>query len=192
MELIMSFYPITAGPFALTSVGNASAGSTAYTGTITGGASNAFAGYTFNITGFSLTNGSNNGTFLCTGSSTTTLTLVNPNGVSETGTGTANGCVISAQTGPVAPESTFAYQGSGGTPPAPNLLVVQDTPKGGSLVARNFVNGFNYANTITSSQEYLQNVIAIESAQQGVAAINAPVSFNGGIAKANVQTFKWS
>lgn len=66
----------------LASVANASAGHTVYTGAITGGASNAFAGSTFVISGF--TNAANNGTYLCSASSTTTLTLVNTAGVAET------------------------------------------------------------------------------------------------------------
>lgn len=78
-----------AGATALTlsSVANASGGSTVYTGTITGGTSNHFAGYTFVITGF--VNGVNNGTFYCTASSTTTLTLSNASGTAETHAGTA-------------------------------------------------------------------------------------------------------
>ena len=40
------------GPFALTSVANAAAGTTVYTGTITGGAANAFVGVVFTIAGF--------------------------------------------------------------------------------------------------------------------------------------------
>lgn len=58
-----------------------------YTGTITGGGSSAFAGKTFIITGF--TNAVNNGTFVCTASTTTTLTLVNINSVAETHAGVA-------------------------------------------------------------------------------------------------------
>lgn len=58
-----------------------------YTGTITGGGSNAFVGETFVIAGF--TNASNNGSFICTASTTTTLTLANPNTVAETHAGTA-------------------------------------------------------------------------------------------------------
>jgi hypothetical protein len=73
--------------FTLSAAGNASGGSTIYTGTITGGGSNAFAGYTFVVAGF--TTSANNGEFLCTASNTTTLTLDNANGVSETHAGTA-------------------------------------------------------------------------------------------------------
>lgn len=78
---------ITVTALALTSVA-ASVGSTAvYTGTITGGGSNAFAGKFFRIVGF--TNASNNGTFQATASSTTTLTLSNAAAVAETASATA-------------------------------------------------------------------------------------------------------
>jgi hypothetical protein len=62
-------------------------GNGVYTGTITGGGSNAFAGETFVVAGF--TNAQNNGTFICTASSTTTLTLNNPNSTTETHAATA-------------------------------------------------------------------------------------------------------
>jgi hypothetical protein len=75
------------GPLTLSAVAAPSGGTAVYTGTITGGGSSAFAGYTFNITGF--TNATNNGTFLCTASSTTTLTLVNTASIAETHAGTA-------------------------------------------------------------------------------------------------------
>lgn len=63
-------------------------GTAIYTGTITGGGSNAFAGYTFIVAGF-VTNPTNNGTFICTASSTTTLTLENAQAVAETHAATA-------------------------------------------------------------------------------------------------------
>jgi hypothetical protein len=72
------------GPLTLTSV---AAGTGTYTGTITNGGGNAFAGYTFTIAGF--TNAANNGKFLCTSSGTTTLVLANANSVLETHAGTA-------------------------------------------------------------------------------------------------------
>ena len=71
------------GPFALTSVANHSGNTTVYTGTITGGAtSGSFVGQLFTVTGF-VTNTVNNGTFLCTGSTATTITLANNAGVAE-------------------------------------------------------------------------------------------------------------
>ena len=71
----------------LTSVDNASAGVAVYHGTITGGGSNAFEGLTFLVAGFS--NSYNNGTFVCTASTATTLTLANTQALSETHAGTA-------------------------------------------------------------------------------------------------------
>lgn len=72
----------------LTAAGTASAGVTAYTGTISGGGSNAYVGYTFLVAGFSTS--ANNGTFSCTASTTTTLTLANTAGAAETHAGTAS------------------------------------------------------------------------------------------------------
>jgi hypothetical protein len=71
----------------LSSVAAAAGGHTVYTGAITGGASNFYAGSTFIISGFN--NAVNNGTFLCSASTATTLTLVNTAGVVETLTGSA-------------------------------------------------------------------------------------------------------
>jgi len=71
----------------LTSVASAVSGSAVYTGTITGGDNNAFAGLTFVITGFATS--ANNGTFTCTASSATTLTLSNASASAETHAGTA-------------------------------------------------------------------------------------------------------
>lgn len=75
--------PIGVGQtFALSSVSNASGGTTVYHGTITGGAANAYAGLTFTISGF--LNAQNNGAFSCSASTATTITLANPVGVAET------------------------------------------------------------------------------------------------------------
>lgn len=71
----------------LTAAANASSGTTQYTGTITGGTANALVGATFTIAGF--TTPANNGTWVCTASSATTLTLANAAGVAETHAGTA-------------------------------------------------------------------------------------------------------
>lgn len=65
----------------------AAAANGVYTGTITGGGSNAYVGDTFTIAGF--VNGVNNGTFLCTASTTTVLTLANAASIAETHAGTA-------------------------------------------------------------------------------------------------------
>lgn len=67
--------------------GGAGSGSVTYAGTITGGTGNAFIGATFTIAGF--VNAGNNGTFVCTQSSITNLTLTNAGGINETNAGTA-------------------------------------------------------------------------------------------------------
>lgn len=79
----------TAIGFTLTAAADASSGTTVYTGTIPGGDSNAFKGQAFTVSGFQTP--ANNGTFVCTGSSATTLTLSNVSGVAETHAGTATG-----------------------------------------------------------------------------------------------------
>lgn len=63
-------------------------GTAVYTGTITGGGSNAFAGQTFVVAGF-VTNPQNNGTFIATASSGSNLTLENNAAVAETHAATA-------------------------------------------------------------------------------------------------------
>ena len=84
----------------VTAVGNASSGSTVYTITsYAPAASNAFVNTTFTASG--LAGGTNNnGTFVCTASTTTSITLANPNGtVESTQTGTL--------TGPTPPNDTY-------------------------------------------------------------------------------------
>ena len=61
---------------------------TVYTGTFTNGGSDAYAGLVLCLTGFGTA--SNNGTYLCLGSSTTTITLANPNGANSGAMGTVN------------------------------------------------------------------------------------------------------
>jgi hypothetical protein len=80
---------VNPGALTLTSVDNSldNQGTTVYHGTITGGGGSAYVKYTFTVTGF--TNTANNGTFQCTASTATTLTLQNANSVAETHAGTA-------------------------------------------------------------------------------------------------------
>jgi hypothetical protein len=77
------------GTFTLSAVANASGGHTVYTGTFSSpsGSSNGFVGFKFVIAGF--THAANNGTFTCTASSATSITLNNAIGVVETHAGTA-------------------------------------------------------------------------------------------------------
>lgn len=92
-------YDIAHANLVLTSVANASAGTTVYTGTITGGAANALVGQIFMITGFT-TNQINNGAFVVTASTATTLTVNNAGGIAETHAATASN-------NPVAKLNTF-------------------------------------------------------------------------------------
>ena len=84
-----SFTPPSTPAFTLTAAANASGGTTVYTGTIPGGGSNAYVGFQFVVTGFDKS--ANNGTFTCIDSSTTTLTLINSAGVSDTHSASATG-----------------------------------------------------------------------------------------------------
>lgn len=89
-----SFPPFT--KLTVTSVAAASGGSTVYTGTITNGAGNTYAGQPVIISGF--TNAANNGTFTASASTATALTLANASGVAETKNASAlmQGCTGSA------------------------------------------------------------------------------------------------
>ena len=59
---------------------------TVYTGTFTNGGSNAYAGLTLTFSGFGTA--ANNGTFICVASTTTTVTVTNPNGANSGAMGT--------------------------------------------------------------------------------------------------------
>jgi hypothetical protein len=82
-----SYVQNTTQSFAVTSTANAGSNTANYQGTFTGGASNAYVGYVFTITGFAT--GTNNGTFICTASTATQLTLNNPNATSQSASATA-------------------------------------------------------------------------------------------------------
>lgn len=87
---------IPTASLALTSVATSVGGVAVYTGTITGGGANAFVGYAFNVAGFVATP-ANNGSFVCTASTTTTITLANANAVAETHAATVTGMIGAAQ-----------------------------------------------------------------------------------------------
>ena len=110
-SIALSSVAASTGPFAVTAAANASAGSTVYTGVISGGATNAFVGYWFIISGF--THAANNGVFICTASTATTLTLTNPNGVAETSSSTptpiATGAAVYTYSSPNLNSAANAY-----------------------------------------------------------------------------------
>jgi len=78
----------SSGNLSVASAANASGGNTVYTGTFPSGAGNGLVGLIFTIVGF-VTNVVNNGSYTCVASTATTITLANPNGVSETIAATA-------------------------------------------------------------------------------------------------------
>lgn len=99
-----------AGILVLTSVAASSGGTAVYTGTITNGGSNAWAGFSFVVAGFD--NTTNNGTFICTASTTTTLTLENPFAVADTHPATATGVEgVAVYTGTFTGEATGSLVG---------------------------------------------------------------------------------
>jgi len=141
------------GVFTLSAVAAAVAGVAVYTGTITGGGSNAFEGYEFTIAGF--TTAANNGTFMCTASSATTLTLVNVNAVAETHAGTAQAII-----------GTAVYTGTitgGGS----NALAGQTFLVAGFAGANN--NGTFVATASSTTTLTLENGIAIAETHAGTA-----------------------
>lgn len=84
--LALGAHNFSVGSLTLTSVAT-SGGNAIYTGTITGGGANALVGTVFHVTGF--TNAGNNGWFIASASSGTTITAVNAGVVGETHAGAA-------------------------------------------------------------------------------------------------------
>lgn len=115
--------------YAITSVANASGGNTVYTGTFATG----LTGYYFTVAGTDNA-AENDGYFLCTASSATTLTLANPNGLAETSTGspTATDYVVSLVT-------------------AGNNFSVGDTVKLAGFVTETWLNGQSQAVVVAGS-----------------------------------------
>ncbi len=108
-SIALSSVSASAGPFVLSSVANASAGSTVYTGVISGGAANAYAGYTFIISKF--VNAVNNGVFICTASTATTLTLTSATGVAESAQAEAVGAAVYTYSSSQPNSASNAYVG---------------------------------------------------------------------------------
>jgi hypothetical protein len=89
--------------------------------------------------------------------------------------------------GPWQSASNLEYQNAGGTPPPTGDL---DPPQSPSGSATNESATFNYAHGVTSTEEFLTDVIVVDSAQQGTNVQNAVCSFNS-LNPANFQTFRW-
>jgi hypothetical protein len=75
------------------------------------------------------------------------------------------------------------------TPSAPGNLAPPQSPSGS---VTNESATFNYAHGVTSTAEFLTDVIVVDSAQQGSPTLNAPNSFAGGSLPANaVNSYRW-
>jgi hypothetical protein len=186
-------YPVQAYQLAIASVANSSNGTAVYTGTITGGGSNAFVNMYAQIDGFpDVANGSNNGTYLITASGTTSITVANPLAVSASATATLTIISSLATTGAsqyigdATPNQPLFLEGatsinpalpSGNTggappfssPPATGTLIVPGAPSGSSTTPRNFEGGWNYTNTELSTQKITASLVT---------ALNDGQSFN--------------
>ncbi len=155
---LSSIAPATTA-FTLTKVANAFGGRTVYTGTITGGAGNAYVGATVVVAGF--TNANDNGTFTCTASSNTTLTLNNPNGVAQTHAATANVTTSAVYTGTITGGAGNAYAGA--------TVVVTGFTNAGN-------NGTFTATASSATTLTLKNVAGVAETNPGTATISTGTS----------------
>lgn len=153
----------TSPVFTLTAASNpvSTQGEVTYTGTITGGTGNAFEFYTFTITGF--TNSANNGTFLCTSSSSSTLVLQNANGVAETHAGSA-AAQTTLYTGTITNPAEF-------TPGTPNQRTASFTVAGFTNSANN--GTFKLVGNPTSTTILLNNPAAVSETHAATASYSA-------------------
>lgn len=173
-------YPLIAGPLTLTSVASSvnPPGTAIYTGTITGGTANAFAGMLAQIVGFpEVANGSNNsgpGGYLVVNSSATTLTVNNPVAVAANATAGSLNLFSANAAGPWSPPvgGTIAGGSSGNSvataqPPAPGSILVEGAPVAASLTPRNFQGGWNFVNSEMTTQKVLDTQNVMNGTQQG-------------------------
>jgi len=93
----------------LASANNAGGGNTVYNGTITGGTGNAYVGDTVVIAGFTGTR--DNGTFTCTASTATTITVNNANGQAQAHAATATVTTTTVYNGTITGGAANAYVG---------------------------------------------------------------------------------
>lgn len=169
-----------AAALTLSAVAASSGGVAVYTGTITGGGSNAFVGYSFTIAGFVGAN--NNGTFVCTASTTTTLTLNNAAATAETHAGTAT-FLDSVYTGTITGGAANAFAGrafavAGFVTGANNgtFNCVQSTATTLTLANASAVNETHAATATTGGSVSWVSAVAFKS----IDAQTAAVSYSGG------------
>ncbi len=144
----------------LTSVANAAGGNTVYTGTITGGAGNALVGDTVVVAGF--THAADNGTFTCTASTATTITLNNAAGVAQAHAATAS-ITTAVYTGTITGGAGNAFLG--------DAVVVSGFTNAGN-------NGTFVVNASTATTLTVSNKAGVTETDPGTAAVATGSSTN--------------
>jgi uncharacterized repeat protein (TIGR01451 family) len=138
----------------LTKAANAFLGTTVYTGTITGGGGTAYVGDTVVVAGF--INANDNGTFTCTASTATTITLNNRNGVAQTHAATATVTTGTVYNGTITGGAGNAFAGD-------------------TVVVSGFTNGTNNGTFVVSASTAttltLNNVASIAETNPGTAMV---------------------
>ncbi|HUD64555.1 MAG TPA: hypothetical protein VMQ17_08250 [Candidatus Sulfotelmatobacter sp.] len=155
-------------------------GTVVYTGTITGGTANAFAGTVALISGFPETTGSNNsgpGGYLVTNSSATAITVLNSNTVAASGVTATLNLVVTNFDGPLVPSTNSSGASTPfPNPPATGGIFVEGAPVGASLTPRSFQSGWNYTNSQMSTQKVLDTQNVMNGIQQGSPSISNAAS----------------
>jgi len=139
------------------------------TGTITGGGSNAYVNWAFTLAGMG--NGGNNGTYICTASTGTTLTFANPKGVTETSPSGATA---------VSSASTTAYVGGYSSWGSFNGMTEQD-----HIAVTGFSNAGNNSTTLTAIANSL-TVLAVTNSSGVVEAHSGTMTLNPSSYNANI------
>jgi hypothetical protein len=148
------------GIITLTSVAASSGGSAVYEGTTSGGGSNAWEGYSFVVAGFE--NGPNNGTFVCTASTTSSITLHNNNAVAETHAATASsdeGVAVYSTTGTGVVGATYVVAGFVTNPTNNGTFIATAVTAGTSVTLAN-PDAVAETHAATATEQELQAVIS--------------------------------
>lgn len=135
-----------------------------YTGTVTGGGSNAYAGRQFIVSGFAASSGANNGQFQCIASTVTTLNLTNSNGIAETHAGSAQDQTSSAV-------YTGTITGGGSNAFADQAFVVA------GFVTTPANNGTYFATASSATTLTLDNPNAVAETHAATATGEDPIAF---------------
>ena len=205
---ILFYQNLLPAPYAISSVAS-SVGSTAvYTGVFPGGAANGLVGVTLAVTGF-VAHVSNNGTFLVTASTATTVTLANSAAVAETISASATQASLSdlsiegngSTTATYTPGNYFSVAASSLTMPTGIILDAQGNPNavfvfvagstinlaGGQSVT--LINGAQAANvvfvagssiTTVATSTMNGNLLAVASVTLGGGTLNGRALANNG------------